>query len=340
MIGVKDFGIDLGTANLRIYTPGSGMIHEPSVVAYSRVDEQVAAIGSKAVRLLEKDPERFSRYVLKENGEIHDYAIMKAAFTFLIRQKQFLSFLLHPDLLMGLPHGISAIERKAIRDTCVQAGFSDKGLYFIDELLAAAIGAGLPVLKPVGSMILNIGAGSTQAAVISLGGIVSSGYVKMGGKDLDNRIMEYVQKKHGIMIGEATAEKAKMQIGSVLPGDLGSIDRLKLTGRNMENGLPDSVTVQTEELQEAVQPVVNAIIACVYQVLESTSPDVSADLLENGITLTGGGALMKGIDVLLKEKTQLTIHVADCALEAVILGIQNVMENPEAWSSVYSGLLR
>ena len=339
MFGIKDFGIDLGTENLRIYIPGSGIQKEPSIAAFSREDDQVAGIGSKALYYLEKDPERFAKFALKEKGEIHDYATVKAALNFLIQQKQFLSFLLHPDLLMGLPHGITTIERKAIRDLCVQAGFSDKGMYFIDELMAAAIGADLPVLDPVGSMIVNIGAGNTQAAVIALGGMVSSDYVRMGGHDMD-QIIDYIRRQYGVMIGEATAEKLKMQIGSVLPGDLGTMNYMKIEGRSIKTGMPETLSIRTEELHEAIQPAVDAIVNCIFKVLENLTPDVSSDLLERGILLTGGGSLMKGMDVLLHEKTHLKVQIAENAMEAVILGIQKVVDHPEAWSSVYSGLLR
>lgn len=340
MLGIKDFGIDLGTANLRIYIPGSGIQQEPSVVAYSGKDDQVAAIGTKALRFLEKDPERFAKFALKEQGEIHDYAMVKAALNYIIRKKQMLSFLLHPDMLMGLPHGIAAIEKKAIRELCVQAGFSDKGLYFIDELMAAAIGAGLPVLEPVASMIINIGAGNTQVGIISLGGMVSSGYVRIGGRDMDQMITNYIRKQYDVRIGDATAERVKMQIGSVLPGDLGTMDHMTIEGRNVRTGMPDTLTVTAQELHKAIQPAVDAIVSCIYKVLEETSPDVSSDLLENGMLLTGGGSLMKGMDQLIKKKTRLTVKIAEHAEDAVILGIQKVVDHPDAWSSVYSGLLQ
>ncbi len=340
MIGSKDFGIDLGTAGLRVCIPGRGILREPSVVAFSRTDETVAAIGQRALTVIENDPERFAKYFMKENGEIHDYATVKEALSFLIRRYQALSFFLHPDLLMGLPHGISAIERKAIRDLCVQAGFNEKGLYFIDELLASAIGAGLPVLEPTGSMVINIGAGSTQAAVFSLGGIIGSGYIRKGGQEMDRLIQEWIQKEYGILIGEATAERVKIQIGTVLPGSYGmNLDQMAVTGRSLRTGLPAEVSLHIEEILEAIQPVTQ-IVSCVYQVLESMPPDVSSDLLEHGITLTGGAAQMKGMDALLKEKMKIAIHVAPNAPDAVILGIQKVMRRPEEWSSIFSGLLK
>ena len=258
----------------------------------------------------------------------------------MIRENQRFSFLLHPDLLMAIPHGSSVIERKAIRDLCVQSGFNEKGLYFIDELLASAIGAGLNVTDAVGCMIINIGAGNTQAGVFSLGGLVSSGSLHIGGRDLDRLIVDHVRKNYGIMIDISAAEKAKMQIGSVLPHDMGEVDQMSVEGRNVRTGLPDSVVITTAEMREAIEPAVADMLDCIGGVLEDTPPEIAADLLESGITACGGGIKMKGLKELLQERTGLTIHEADRAQEAVIRGVQKVMQDPSAWTGIYSELLQ
>ena len=340
MLGAKDFGIDLGTDFIRICSPGTSLVTEPAIVCCLKGTSQVQAIGQRARKLLESDTERFVEYELKDRGEIHDYSTVRETLHYIVQKNQPFSFLLHPDLLMAIPHGSSLIERKAFRDLCVQAGFNDKGLYFIDELLASAIGAGLPVLEPMGSMIINIGAGNTQAGVFSLGGLVASGSTRLGGRELNRQILEFIRKEYDILIDISAAEKAKRQIGSILPHDQSRIDRVSVKGRNIRTGLPDEASVSTEEMRLAILPAVEEMIDSIGQVLESTPPDIAADLVETGITATGGGILMTGLKELLEEKTGLTIHVADHTQEAVIRGVQKVMQKPSQWSGIYTGLLK
>ena len=338
MLGAKDFGIDLGTDFIRIYMPGSAIITEPNVILYHRGTESVAAIGTRADKLLSLDAERYMQLYIKENGAL-DYNTARETLSFIVRHYQPLSFLLHPDLLMAIPHGSSVIERKAIRDLCIQAGFNEKGLYFIDELLAAAIGAGQPVLEPVGSMVINIGGGNTQAGVFSLGGLVCSGSLHKGGRELSRQIVEYVRKQYGIMIDISTAERAKLRIGSMLPQNM-EIDQVTLNGRNMKTGMPDAAVVTTDEMREAIRPVVTEMVDCIYQVLEQTPPDLAADLLENGVTATGGAVQMRGLIELIEERTHLSINIAKHTSDAVIRGVQKVMQDPSAWNGVYSDLLQ
>lgn len=340
MLGAKDFGIDLGTDFIRIYTPGSAIVSEPAVVCYSRKTLKLAAIGARARKLLEADAEAYQEFEIKDRGEIHDYSTVRDTLSYIVRTNQHLNFLLHPDLLMAIPHGSSLIERKAFHDLCTAAGFNDKGLYFIDELLASAIGAGLPVLEPVGTMVINIGAGNTQAGVFSLGGLVASGSVRLGGRELNQQIMEFIRKQYDIMIDVTTAEKTKRKIGSILPHDQSRIDQVQVRGRNIKTGLPDEISVSTEAMRQAILPAVEEMIASIGQVLESIPPDIAADLKENGITAAGGGILMSGLKELLEEKTGLTIHVAEHTQEAVIRGVQKVMQDPSKWSGIYSGLLK
>ena len=338
MLGAKDFGIDLGTDYIRIYMPGSAIITEPNVVLYHSGTQAIAAIGSRAEKLLSLDSEKYMQLFIKENGVL-DYTTARETLGYIVRHYQPFSFLLHPDLLMAIPHGSSVIERKAIRDLCVQAGFNEKGLYFIDELLAAAIGAGQPVLEPVGSMVINIGGGNTQAGIFSLGGLVCSGSLHKGGRELSRQIMEYVRKQYGIMIDISTAERAKMRIGSLLPQDM-EIDQVTLNGRNMQTGMPDAAVVTTEEMREAINPVVTEIVDCIYQVLEQTPPDLAADLIENGVTATGGAVQMHGLIELIEERTHLKINLAKHTSDAVIRGVQKVMQDPSAWNGVFSDLLQ
>ena len=338
MLGAKDFGIDLGTNFIRIYTPGSAIITEPNIIVFQRGTESIAAIGTRAEKLLSLDTERYMQLFVKENGAL-DYTTARETLSFIVRHYQPFSFLLHPDLLMAIPHGSSVIERKAIRDLCIQAGFNEKGLYFIDELLAAAIGAGLPVLEPVGTMVINIGGGNTQAGVFSLGGLVCSGSLHKGGRELSRQIVEYVRKQYGIMIDITTAQRAKLRIGSLLPQDM-EIDQVTLNGRNMKTGMPDSAVVTTEEMREAIRPVVNEMVDCIYQVLEQTPPELASDLIENGVIATGGAVQMRGLLELIEERTHLNIKIAKHTSDAVIRGVQKVMQDPSAWNGVYSDLLQ
>ena len=338
MLGAKDFGIDLGTNFIRIYTPGSAIITEPNIIVFQRGTESIAAIGTRAEKLLSLDTERYMQLFIKENGAL-DYTTARETLGFIVRHYQPFSFLLHPDLLMAIPHGSSVIERKAIRDLCIQAGFNEKGLYFIDELLAAAIGAGLPVLEPVGTMVINIGGGNTQAGVFSLGGLVCSGSLHKGGRELSRQIVEYVRKQYGIMIDITTAQRAKLRIGSLLPQDM-EIDQVTLNGRNMKTGMPDSAVVTTEEMREAIRPVVNEMVDCIYQVLEQTPPELASDLIENGAIATGGAVQMRGLLELIEERTHLNIKIAKHTSDAVIRGVQKVMQDPSAWNGVYSDLLQ
>ncbi len=338
MLGAKDFGIDLGTNFIRIYTPGSAIITEPNIIVFQRGTESIAAIGTRAEKLLSLDTERYMQLFVKENGAL-DYTTARETLGFIVRHYQPFSFLLHPDLLMAIPHGSSVIERKAIRDLCIQAGFNEKGLYFIDELLAAAIGAGLPVLEPVGTMVINIGGGNTQAGVFSLGGLVCSGSLHKGGRELSRQIVEYVRKQYGIMIDITTAQRAKLRIGSLLPQDM-EIDQVTLNGRNMKTGMPDSAVVTTEEMREAIRPVVNEMVDCIYQVLEQTPPELASDLIENGVIATGGAVQMRGLLELIEERTHLNIKIAKHTSDAVIRGVQKVMQDPSAWNGVYSDLLQ
>ncbi len=338
MLGAKDFGIDLGTNFIRIYTPGSAIITEPNIIVFQRGTESIAAIGTRAEKLLSLDTERYMQLFIKENGAL-DYTTARETLGFIVRHYQPFSFLLHPDLLMAIPHGSSVIERKAIRDLCIQAGFNEKGLYFIDELLAAAIGAGLPVLEPVGTMVINIGGGNTQAGVFSLGGLVCSGSLHKGGRELSRQIVEYVRKQYGIMIDITTAQRAKLRIGSLLPQDM-EIDQVTLNGRNMKTGMPDSAVVTTEEMREAIRPVVNEMVDCIYQVLEQTPPELASDLIENGVIATGGAVQMRGLLELIEERTHLNIKIAKHTSDAVIRGVQKVMQDPSAWNGVYSDLLQ
>ncbi len=338
MLGAKDFGIDLGTNFIRIYTPSSAIITEPNIIVFQRGTESIAAIGTRAEKLLSLDTERYMQLFVKENGAL-DYTTARETLGFIVRHYQPFSFLLHPDLLMAIPHGSSVIERKAIRDLCIQAGFNEKGLYFIDELLAAAIGAGLPVLEPVGTMVINIGGGNTQAGVFSLGGLVCSGSLHKGGRELSRQIVEYVRKQYGIMIDITTAQRAKLRIGSLLPQDM-EIDQVTLNGRNMKTGMPDSAVVTTEEMREAIRPVVNEMVDCIYQVLEQTPPELASDLIENGVIATGGAVQMRGLLELIEERTHLNIKIAKHTSDAVIRGVQKVMQDPSAWNGVYSDLLQ
>lgn len=319
----NDIGIDLGTATTLVYVKGEGIvIREPSVVAIERGTTHVVAVGSEAKRMLGRTPGNIVAIRPMKDGVITDFEITEAMLRYFIRRVRRGRFQLNPRIVIAIPSGITEVERRAVKESAEHAGGRD--VFLIEEPMAAAIGVGLPIQEPIGNMIIDIGGGTTEIAVISLAGIVFAKSIRIGGDEMDEAIIEYLKKTYNLMIGERTAEDIKMKIGSAYP--LEEEMTLEVRGRDLIAGLPKTVTVTSEEVREALQEPVRAILESTKISLERTPPELSADLIEHGIVMAGGGSLLRGLDKLISEETGLPVHIADDPLTAVANGTGKVLD--------------
>ncbi len=325
---LKKIGIDLGTTNILVYVPRRGIvINEPSVVAISRDDKKILAVGDEAKEMIGRTPDTIiARRPLKD-GVIADYRTTEAMLFYFIQKAVGTFRLFRPEVMVAVPGGITSTERRAVIDATLAAGA--KAAYIIKEPIAAAIGANIPIGSPSGNMIIDIGGGTAEMAVISLGGIVSSSSVRIGGNKLDAAIGEYVRKKYGLAIGERTAENIKIQIGSAMILD----DKLfmDLRGRDKVTGLPRTITVTSDDVTEAIQEELEGIILAVKSVLFQTPPELSADIIEKGMVLSGGSGLLRNLDTLLSQVTGVPAYVAQDALLCVGRGTGIALENLELY---------
>jgi rod shape-determining protein MreB len=322
----KDLAIDLGTANTLIYLEGKGIIlKEPSVVAVKEDGryKKVLAVGDEAKRMLGKTPGLIKAVRPLKEGVIADFEVTEAMIRYFIQKVHNRSYLVKPRIIISVPSGTTQVERRAVKESAESAGARE--VYLIEEPMAAAIGAGLPITEPLANMIVDIGGGTTEVAVISLGGIVASHSIKVAGDKLDESIVQYVKRKYSLLIGEATAEQIKIQIGNVSPEE--PYDTLEIKGRDLISGTPKTITITSKEVQEAIKEPVELIIQAIKQVLEETPPELSADLVDRGITLSGGGALLKNLDKLISETTGLPVRVAEDPLICVALGAGKALDN-------------
>ncbi|HBH35865.1 MAG TPA: rod shape-determining protein [Gammaproteobacteria bacterium] len=325
----NDLSIDLGTANTLIYARDQGIVlNEPSVVAI-RTDKargslkSVAAVGEEAKRMLGRTPHNIEAIRPMKDGVIADFTVTEKMLQFFIHKVHETRFLRpSPRVLICVPVGSTQVERRAIRESALGAGARD--VYLIDEPMSAAIGAGLPVNEPRGSMVLDIGGGTSEVAVISLNGIVYANSVRIGGDRFDDAIINYVRRNYGTMIGEATAERVKHEIGSAFPGN--EVQDIEVKGRNLAEGIPRSFVLNSNEILESMQEPLSGIVGAVKQALEQTPPELGADVAERGIVLTGGGALLRDIDRLIEEETGLPVVVAEDPLTCVARGGGRVLE--------------
>lgn len=324
----NDLSIDLGTANTLIYVPGQGIVlNEPSVVAIKedkiRGQKTIAAIGSEAKSMLGRTPGNITAIRPLKDGVIADFAVTERMLRYFIK-KVHENKLLRPSprILICVPCGSTQVERRAIRESAAMAGARE--VYLIEEPMSAAVGAGLPVDTPHGSMVLDIGGGTSEVAVISLNGIVYSASVRIGGDRFDDAIISYVRRNYGTLIGEATAEKIKHEIGAAYPGS--EVREMQVTGRNLAEGVPRSFSLNSNEILEALQEPLSGIVSAVKVALEQTPPELGADVASQGIVLTGGGALLKDIDRLIAEETGLPVFIADDPLTCVARGGGMVLE--------------
>ncbi len=327
----RDMGIDLGTANTLVYVKGKGIIiREPSVVALKNNSKEVIAVGAEAKRMIGRTPGNIVAVRPMKDGVIADFDVTEAMLRYFITRAHKRTRLVRPRIIVCVPSGVTEVEKRAVLDAAQQAGA--RKAYLIEEPMAAAIGSELPVNEPVGNMIVDIGGGTTEVAVISLGGIVSSRSIRIGGDEMDESIIQYIKRKYNIMIGERTAEEIKMEIGSARPEYLS--ETMEIRGRDLVSGLPKNIEINSEEISEAISEPVQSIVEAVKITLEKTPPELSADVMDFGIVLTGGGALLHGMDTLLSEKTQIPVHIADEPLDCVAKGTGIALEEIDTLKSV------
>lgn len=319
----NDIGIDLGTANTAVYVKGQGIVlNEPSVVAIQRGSNVPLAVGSEAKRMVGRTPGDIIAIRPLKDGVIADFELTNAMLRYFITKVHNRKRLVRPRIVIGVPSGITEVEKRAVRDSAEQAGARE--VYLMEEPMAAAIGAGLPVQEPSGNMIIDIGGGTTEVAVISLGGIVVSKSVRIAGDEMDEAIVQHIKRRYNLMIGERTAEMIKIKIGSAIPTE--NEQSMRIKGRDLVTGLPKEVEVRSEEVREALQETIAAIVEAVKSTLERTPPELAGDLMEKGIVMAGGGSLLRGLDKLMSRETGLPVSLAPDPMMAVVLGTGKALE--------------
>ena len=324
-------GIDLGTANTLVYIKGQGIVvREPSVVAIRDDSKEVLAVGEEAKRMIGRTPGNIVAIRPMKDGVIADFDVTQSMLSYFIQKAAAKKGVVSPRIAICVPFGVTDVEKRAIEEAARQAGAKDA--YLIEEPMAAAIGAGLKVEEPEGNMIVDIGGGTSEIAVISLGGIVSAESVRVGGNKFDDSIVSYVKKEYNLMIGERTAEDIKISIGSTFKEDQES--DMQIRGRDLISGLPKTVEISSTEVREALKEPISAIIDAIKSTLEKTPPELASDIMENGIMLTGGGALLRGLDKLIKQETGMPVTIADEPLDCVALGTGKSVEDQEIFEKV------
>jgi rod shape-determining protein MreB len=324
MLGLfsNDMGIDLGTATTLVYVKGQGIVLcEPSVVAIQKGTRNVLAVGEEAKRMLGRTPGNILAIRPMKDGVIADFEITEDMLRYFIKKVHNRRVFVRPRMVIAIPSGITEVEKRAVKDSAEHAGARE--VYLVEEPISAAVGVGLPIQEPGGNMIIDIGGGTTEIAVISLSDIVFSRSIRIGGDEMDEAIIEHLKKTYNLMIGERTAEDIKIKIGSAYP--LEQELTMEVRGRDLVAGLPKTITVSSEEIREAVAGPVSAILEATRMTLERTPPELSADLIERGIILAGGGSLLRGMDKLISEETGLPVHVAEDPMTAVALGTGKVL---------------
>jgi rod shape-determining protein MreB len=327
----NDLAIDLGTANTLIYVKGKGItLSEPSVVAIKRGTHQVLKVGKEAKEMLGRTPGSIVAIRPLKDGVIADFDVTEQMIRAFIVKIHNRKTLVRPRIIVGVPSGITQVEKRAIRDAAEQAGARE--VYLIEEPMAAAIGAGLPVQEPSGSMIVDIGGGTTEVAVISLAGIVYSQSIRIAGDEMDEAVTQYLKRKYSLLVGERTAENIKIQIGSAYPFD--EPRKMEIKGRGLIEGIPKTLTITDGDIRAALQDALAAIVNAVKTALERTPPELAADIAEKGIVLAGGGSLLYGLDTLIALETHLKVRVADDPLSCVVLGIGKALDELELLKAV------
>lgn len=320
----KDIGIDLGTANILINVKGEGIVlNEPSVVAIDEDTKRVLAVGLEAHEMLGRTPGKVKAIKPMKDGVIADFELTEAMLNYFIKKVKAKNIFMKPRILICCPTNVTGVEKNAIKEAAERTGA--KKVFIEEEPKVAAVGVGLDISKPSGSMIIDIGGGTTDIAVLSLGSIVTSTSIKVAGNTFDNEIIKYIKNNYKLLIGERTAEDIKKQIGSV--GKCKKKQKMEVKGRGMINGLPQTITITSEEIDDALSDSVNEIIRAIKQVLENTPPELSADIINKGIVVTGGGAMLEGLDELLRRELNVPIYIAESPLTCVAAGTGKMLEN-------------
>lgn len=320
----RDIGIDLGTANTLVYMKGKGIIiREPSVVAVECKTNIVRYVGQEAKEVIGRTPGSITAVRPLKDGVIADFDVTTSMLQEFIRKAINKSLFVRPRIMICVPSGVTAVEQRAVKDAAREAGA--KRVKVIQEPMAAAIGAGLPTEDPTGNMVVDIGGGTSEVAVISLGGIVAAKSVRVGGDEFDNSIVNYIKKKYNLLIGERTSENVKIAIGSAAPIDPELTMEIK--GRSLLNGLPENITITSEEVREALTEPLAKVLEAIKMTLENTPPELAADIIDQGITLTGGGALLRELDTLINAETGMPVHIAENPLDCVAEGAGKSLEN-------------
>jgi rod shape-determining protein MreB len=324
----NDLAIDLGTANTLVYLKGKGIVvSEPSVVAVQKDamgQKKVLAVGMEAKKMLGRTPGSIVAIRPMKDGVIADFDITEEMLRYFIRKVHNRKTLVRPRIVICVPSGITQVEKRAVKESAESAGARE--VYLIEEPMAAAIGAGLPITEASGNMIVDIGGGTTEVAVISLAGIVYAKSVRVGGDKLDEAIVQYMKRKYNLLIGERTAEQIKIEIGSAYPFPGGEVRRMEVKGRDLVSGIPKTLEIDSDEIRDAIAESVNAIVDAVRNALERTPPELAADIVDKGIVLAGGGACLANLDALLREETGLPVVIAEDPLSCVVLGSGKVLD--------------
>src|SRR5512144_2732329 len=320
----SDLAIDLGTANTLVYAKGRGIVvNEPSIVALDRNSKKVLAVGHEAKEMLGRTPADIVAVKPMKDGVIADFDVTEVMLKYFIKQAHKRNHLLSPRIVIGIPAEITQVEKRAVMDSAYRAKASE--VYLVEQAMVAAIGAGLPITEPSGNMVVDIGGGTTDVAVISLSGIVYSRSVRVAGNEMDDAVMQYLKRKYNLLIGERTAEAIKIEVGSAYP-----LDRpmtMEIKGRNLIEGVPKTITIDDSEIRESLSECVATIMNAIRVALERTPPELSADISDRGIVLTGGGALLKNLDKRIREETGLPVSIADDPLCSVVLGTGKMLSD-------------
>jgi len=333
----RDIGIDLGTANTLVYVKGRGIVLvEPSVVAIEKDTGKLLAVGTEAKRMIGRTPGNIVAIRPLKDGVIADFQVTETMIRKLIERVHKRRFAVRPRVVVCVPSGVTAVEKRAVYEATLSAGAREAHL--IEEPMAAAIGAGLPIQEPTGNMVVDIGGGTTEVAVISLGGIVTSISIRIGGDEFDEAIIAHVKKEYNVMIGERTSEEIKMEIGSAYP--LPEEEDVEVRGRDLLSGLPKNVVLSSEEIRVAIEEPLTQIIAAIKGTLEKTPPELSSDIMDRGIVLTGGGSLLKGLDERLRQETGIPVHVTEDPLSCVVIGSGKSLEELDLLRRISIGTQR
>jgi len=320
----NDLAIDLGTANTLVYARGRGIVvNEPSIVAINKVTNRVEAVGHEAKEMLGRTPGTIVAIKPMRDGVIADFDVTEEMLKYFIKKAHNRNHLISPRIVICIPSEITQVEKRAVRESALRANASE--VYLVEEAMAAAIGAGLPITEPSGNMIVDIGGGTTDIAVISLSGIVYSRSVRVAGNEMDEAIIQYVKRKHNLLIGERTAEQIKIQVGSA--AELDEPQTMEIKGRNLIEGIPKTVVITDEEVRESLTESITTIVNAVRVALERTPPELSADIVDKGIVLTGGGSLLRNLDKKLSGETGLPVFLAEDPLSSVVLGVGKMLDD-------------